>query len=167
MASSVLQLHDTPWLPRQWDTRNILILKDHSGDFLPSAYVGKTFSSSVSNPADKQQNPYVKNEQVFALGVALIELAHGTPILSHRCPEDLDENGNTHIYTEPRIAHRLAERIESVEYENYAKAVVRCIRCSFDTFKLDFEDDDFREKFYEGVVVPLEKDWKYANGISQ
>lgn len=66
--------------------------------------------------------------------------------------------------TEVSIATRLADKIHEREMDNYAKAVLRCIRCSFDTFMCDFENRDFREKFFYGVVVPLRADFEYATG---
>ena len=50
------------------------------------------------------------------------------------------------------------------ELPNYARAVARCVRCSFDTFRCDFGEKEFRERFYEGVVLPLREDWEYAVG---
>jgi len=164
MASSVLQLNGTPWLPRKWDTRDILILKDHSGDFLPAAYVSRTFAPDQDTAAHVRRNIYTRNEQVFALGVALIELAYGSPLLSFIIAEDLDECGEVIPSTELSIANRLADRIGTREPENYANAVLRCIWCSFDTAKSDFDDSQFREKFFDGVVTPLQANWDYANG---
>jgi hypothetical protein len=63
--------------------------------------------------------------------------------------------------TKASIATRLANELIKYESENYAKAVLRCINCSFDTFKFDFGDAEFREKFYEGVVVPLQEDFEH------
>lgn len=66
--------------------------------------------------------------------------------------------------TQVSIATRLADRIHEREMENYAKAVLRCIRCNFDTFACDFEDREFREKFFEGLVAPLRADYEFATG---
>lgn len=106
----------------------------------------------------------VKNEMVFALGVALLELTHGAPILSFKQPDDLNEEGKEDTMTEVSIATRLAQEINEHESDNYAKAVLRCVTCSFDTFNFDFDDREFREKFYQGVVVPLQQDYEYISG---
>ncbi|KAF2464631.1 uncharacterized protein BDR25DRAFT_307145 [Lindgomyces ingoldianus] len=165
LASAVLQLHDTPWLPRSWDTKDIFILKSRTGATISSHfYVSRTFDSSASSQAASKRRRCVKNEMIFALGVALLELTHGCPLLSLKEPEDLNEFGQEDIMTEVSIATRLADEINDLESENYAKAVLRCVRCNFDTFTYDFEDREFREKFYEGVVVPLQLDYEYATG---
>lgn len=68
--------------------------------------------------------------------------------------------------TEFSIAMRLADEIHLRELPNYAKVAARCIRCNFDTFTCNFEDEEFRERFYEGVIVPLQEDYEYATGAS-
>jgi hypothetical protein len=101
---------------------------------------------------------------VFALGVALLELAYGAPILSFMELQDLNDDGKEDSMTKVSIATRLARQLNENESENFAKAVQRCIICNFDTFSFDFENKEFREKFYEGVVVPLQEDYEHVTG---
>jgi hypothetical protein len=67
--------------------------------------------------------------------------------------------------TEVSIATRLARELNNVESENYARAVLRCITFTFDTFAFDFDDREFREAFYQSVVVPLQEDYNYVTGV--
>ena len=62
------------------------------------------------------------------------------------------------------IAYRLAEDLPSRELPNFADATRRCIECTFDSQKCSLDNDDFRERFYQGVVVPLQKDYDYVMG---
>jgi len=165
LASSVLQLHDTPWLPRAWETKDIFFLKNHGGNAISSQfYVSQTFTSASQVAAAAKRRRLVKNEMVFALGVALLELAHGSSILSLKEPEDLSEDGKEDSMTEVSIANRLAQELNNYESENYARAARRCITCTFDTFAFDFNDREFREAFYHEVVFPLEEDYELATG---
>jgi len=165
LASSVLQLHDTPWLPRSWDTKDIFIMKGHSGTpILSQFYVSQTFTSAAAARAAITRQRLVKNETVFALGVALLELAYGAPIISFVEEEDLNEEGREDSMTKVSVATRLAHHLNMRESDNYARAVLRCVKCNFDTFAFDFDDAEFREKFYEGVVVPLQDDFEYVTG---
>jgi hypothetical protein len=129
-------------------------------------YVSRTFASpsDLQNSNSTNRRRFVKNELVFALGVALLELSWGKPLLSLKDSKDLNDQGNEDSMTEFSIATRLADSIHNRELPNYAKAAVRCIRCTFDTFTYDFDDKDFRERFYEGVVMPLQEDYEYAMG---
>jgi len=163
LASAVLQLYDTPWLPTAWSSNDIFIMKTSSGNALPSQfYASRTFRVPSTQAAIGKTRRCVKNEMVFALGVALLELSYGQPLLSLRTPDDLNDQGMEDSMTEVSIATRLADRIHEREMENYAKSVLRCVRCSFDTFSCDFEDRGFREKFFNGVVTPLRADYEYA-----
>jgi hypothetical protein len=165
LASSVLQLHDTPWLPRAWETKDIFFLKNHGDNAIPShIYVSQTFASTSQSTAAAKRRRLVKNEMVYALGVALLELAHGASLLSFKNPEDLSEAGEEDSMTEVSIANRLARELNNYESENYARAVLRCITCTFDTFACDFDDREFREAFYQAVVIPLQEDYGHATG---
>jgi hypothetical protein len=165
LASSVLQLHDTSWLPRAWETSHIFFLKDRGGTVIPSQfYVSRTFTSASQSAPAATRRRLVKNEMVFALGVALLELAHGVSISSFEIPEDLDDNGRADSMTEVSIATRLARDLNNCESENYARAVLRCITFTFDTFAFDFDNREFREAFYQSVVVPLQEDYNYVTG---
>ena len=165
LASAVLQLCNTPWLPTTWSSKDIFMLRTMTGSTLPSHfYVSQTFGSSDSKAAIAKRRRCVKNEMVFALGVALLELSYGQPLASQQLPEDLNERGEADSMTGVSIATRLADRIHEREMENYAKAVLRCIRCNFDTFSCDFKDRKFSVNFYNGVVAPLKADYEYATG---
>ncbi|KAH8723785.1 hypothetical protein GQ44DRAFT_773661 [Phaeosphaeriaceae sp. PMI808] len=125
LASSVLQLHNTPWLPRAWETKDIFFLKNRGGNAIPSQfYVSQTFTSASQVAAAVKRRRLVKNETVFALGVALLELAHGASILSLKEPEDLSEDGKEDSMTEVSIATRLARELNTYESESYARAVL-------------------------------------------
>jgi hypothetical protein len=94
---------------------------------------------------------------VFALGVALLELSYGKPLLSFKTAEDLDGQGNETSFTEFSISNRLINDIRGRELPNYAEAVIRCIHCNFNTFTYSFDVDEFRECFYQGVILPSRK----------
>lgn len=131
---------------------------------LSQFYVSRTFTSAAAVNAAITRQRLVKNETVFALGVALLDLAYGQPITSFVANEDLNEEGKEDSMTKVSVATRLAHQMNMRESENYARAVLRCVKCSFDTFAFDFDDSEFREKFYEGVVVPLQEDYEYVTG---
>jgi hypothetical protein len=163
LASTVLQLYDTPWLPMVWGTDDIFMLKATTWSTLSSQfYVSRTFDSPPMQTTMAKRRRCVKNETVFALGVALLELSYGQPLHSLKTPNDLNDDGMEDDMTEVSIATRLADRMHEREMENYAKAVLRCVRCSFDTFSCDFEDQGFREKFLNAVVTPLRADYEYV-----
>lgn len=78
-------------------------------------------------------------------------------------PSDLDPDGQVDLTTEYSIATRLAKDIHLRELPNYAKAASRCVELNFGTNVYDLTEGEFKERFYEGVVVPLKEDWEYAH----
>ena len=160
----MLRLYDTAWLMKSWDLRDISFLKNSKGDYLlDRPYVSLCLTPGSSSRAQlTHRRRLVKNEIVFALGIALIELSHSRSLLDLADPSDLDDNGERDAMTEYCTATRLAKGIHIRELPNYAKAVSRCINCTFDSFTYELSDEDFRDRFFEGVVVPLREDWIYA-----
>jgi hypothetical protein len=165
LASAVLQLYDTPWLPANWDSKDIFMANTTTGNRpMSQFYVSRSFNTSPTKQSIAKRRRLVKNEIVFALGVTLLELSYGQSLFTLKTSDDLNEDGSIDSMTEVSIAMRLADRIHEREMDNYAKAVLRCVRCNFDTFYCDFEDREFREKFHDGVLVPLRSDYEYAIG---
>jgi hypothetical protein len=165
LAYSVLQLHDTPWLPRAWNTEHVFFLRDHVGDTIPShVYVSQTFTSAPRNNMTVDHPGLIPNRIVFTLGVALLELAYGSSILSFVKPIEQSNNGDVHSMTEALVASRLARELNMRESENFAGAVLACITWNFNTSAVDLADLEFRMAFHETVIVPLQKDYQYVMG---
>jgi hypothetical protein len=103
----------------------------------------------------------IKNSITFALGVALLEISYGQPLHTFATEEDLDAGRRT-AFTDYLIAERLVEGLRTRELPSYANATQRCIHCNFEASVFSLDDDDFRERFYQGVLVPLRKDYDYV-----
>lgn len=120
LAFAVLQLHDTPWLSENWKMEDILFINNNKivTSSLGQPYVSKLFvPTTSSHDSTISRISYCrKNEIVFALGIALLELSYGRPILSHKSDEDkssedLDVQVNGTYFTETSIANRLTQEI--------------------------------------------------------
>jgi hypothetical protein len=168
LASAVLQLHNTSWLGETWKLSDIHVV-DRQTLLSDQPYVSTKFmpnSTTLSMaPFQKTPNIFIKNSVVFALGVALLEISYGNVLETFETPADL-EQGKRMPWTDCMIAYRLTERLSSRELPNFADAARRCIHCSFDSSVYSLDNDDFREKFYQGVIVPLQEDYNYAMGVS-
>jgi hypothetical protein len=103
---------------------------------------------------------------VFALGVVLLEMSYGKHILSLETAEDSGPHGNDTTLTKMYIANRLVDEIGDRESKNYADAARRCIQCCFDTHPHDLNFKEFRDLFYQGVVLPLQLDYDFIHGIT-
>jgi hypothetical protein len=158
LASAVYHLHNTPWLEETWDLNDICMLSQSVLSDQP--YLSRDFPSAAIPPAHSQRMRIIKNSIIFALGVALLEISYGKPLRTYTTGDDLDAAGNRTACTDYLIADRLAEGLQ--ELPNYADATRRCVHCNFEASVFSLDDDDFRERFYQGVVVPLRKDYEYV-----
>lgn len=171
LASSILVLHGTPWLSSSWSTEDVHLISSISSNGklgdppLPLPYITRTFAPLSNAPLSQSKSrPYVKNETVFALGIVLLELSHGQDIVSMKTADESDAQGNETPFSDFLIANRLVVSISQRELPNYSRAVTKCISCDFGTPTYNLEDETFRDRFYENVVVPLQQDYQYAMG---
>jgi len=161
LASAVYHLHNTSWLEESWDLNDICILSQSVLSDQP--YISRDFPATATPPAHGQRMRIIKNSIIFALGVALLEISYGRPLNTFVTREDLDEaTGNRTAFTDYLVAERLAKGLRTRELTNYADATQRCIHCNFEASVSSLDDDDFRERFYQGVIVPLRKDYEYV-----
>ena len=166
LASTVLQLHTTPWLNKRWGKGDILFLRQLGGSRSPligQPHISKSFASrAITLPSHKDKapcsaGPMIRNKSMFDLGILLIELCFNKSLEELREPEDLD-NGKPNAYTDFSTANRLIQLVYNEAGNRYGDAVRRCIRCEFDQREETFESDGFRQAVYQRVVAPLEDD---------
>ena len=167
LATAVLQLHTTPWLPDEWRTRNISSFEPPGKDLmkaLETLHVTTGFRPRVpavagSEPMqataaiDVLQTPDqldaqciygVSNIVLFSLGIALLEVSHGKPLESFR-----SDRGPNDIVT----ARRLAQR-PTMLGQKYQRIAQRCLQCDFG-FGSDLDKEDLQGAVYGDVVCQL------------
>ena len=170
LASSVLQLHKTPWIDENWGKDDILFIDHPSSPLFDHPYVSRQFSSCKISQTNQQcsgdganTSRIIRNKALFDLGVLLIELWYGQPLEKLRTPEDLSTDGTPNITSDWCTADRIANQMYLDAGGRYSEAVRRCIRCDFDRRETSLEDKNFREAVYDGVVSLLEKNFKQFN----
>lgn len=157
-------MYETPWLRESWSLDDVYL---HSGGGLQLC-IAKIFDqpSTGTNSIypSVEQNSLVRNETVFALGVALLELAYGRDISHFKTPKDLDKNHCEHALTQFMIADRLTKEVQRNETRRFAFAVGKCICPASDSYDFSLSSDSFRKKFYQDVVVSLREEYEYLFG---
>ncbi|KAF2192023.1 hypothetical protein K469DRAFT_655253 [Zopfia rhizophila CBS 207.26] len=159
LASAVLQLFETPWLNQSWTLADVYVdCRENDGQI----YIPKLFdrTSTTAFAPSKKKNVFVKNEIVFALGIALLELTYGKDIRSFTTADDLDENNREYALTLYSIADRLTREIQKIETPRFARAVAKCICPASDTYEFELTNDGFRNRFYLDVVQPLQQEYE-------
>ncbi|KAF4971403.1 hypothetical protein FZEAL_9854 [Fusarium zealandicum] len=153
ISTSVLQLYDTPWLPKTLSNQNIFFIKNGTLSYYETAFV--MAERSDLNDYSKAF-PIIRNPTLLALGVILIELLRGRTIDSLRAPDEI-LGTDLRPLSDYMTARRLLGEVCQVS-SNYGSAVRRCIDGEFQRQDLDLENEDFRHEVYCGVVALLEED---------
>jgi hypothetical protein len=165
LASSVLQLHETPWLDEDWGKDSILFVERPGQIHYDQPFVSQNMDAPSQprvSTASSLMSCFIRNQTLYALGVALIELYYRKPISDLH--QDIDGPQNTgdilrDSMTEFKTADRLADALFSEAGAKYSDAVRRCIRCDFDQRASSLEDKRFQGAVYQGVVAQLQEDY--------
>lgn len=155
LASSLLQLHATPWLPESWCKKSVYFPVDVEQPYV----IIKFDESSASSPNTHANflNPYL-----VALGIILLELSEGIPFLEWiNGRNDISLQSND-ILNRADIASKWLEESKDAKHmsETYADVVRLCLECSFTLVQPSqrtLTNEKFREAVYRGVVQQLEK----------
>lgn len=182
VASSVLQLYSTPWLPDLLTSSNVFFLFREGFTLSPDSEQAFVIASSGPLTPSKQQSiptatnintttlpVKIRNPTLLALGVLLIEIMCGQTIDAMRTPEDsqgvfaIDTTNTTAdtVLSDYMVARRLLPQVHEAS-SNYGSAVSRCINGDFPRQRLDLEDEGFRQEVYSGVVSLLEEDLSHT-----
>lgn len=167
LASSVLQLHETPWLGEDWGVDNIYFLERPGTNAYDHCFVFRQFDQDhiVSKKvASRSVARVIRNSAVFALGIALIELWYARTLAELQIPADeeqIPDKSEAELLTRYNTAQRLVEELEDQAGTKYSGAVRRCIYCNFDTKVNRLEDDKFQKAVFQGVVVQLQENYKF------
>jgi hypothetical protein len=160
LATSILQFHGTSWFNETNWKQDVRFVRAQ-GRKSPFAYIQKRFGANVEAAVAAQRsslNSAIRNETIFALGITLIELSLGRTLRNFQKEEDLGPDKEPNFLTDLSIARRLVrEQVQEKEGGRYANTVNRCIHCIFDGIDPSLEDEQFRQAFYQGAVVPLKE----------
>jgi hypothetical protein len=163
LASSVLQLHETPWLEDNWGKDNIFFIKRSEGKGYNDPFVSQYFNQanlfpSTQNPASKYR--FIRNQTLFALGISLIELWYGKPLHKLHKQEDGEMTGDVQddLVIKSNTAIRLVEYdLGDDAGDRYCDAVRRCIHCDFNKRGSSLVDAEFQMAVYHGFVSQLKE----------
>ena len=173
LSSTMLQLHSTPWLDSSWTKDQIWCAEADTIIQGRRPYLRRKFwsenasSSSISsipNMADTAESghtsslPWMPNEDVYNLGIILIELAFAKNMdeIAIDVLGDVVYDNNIELRTVVKVlsTRMIATMVDS----RYHRAVYSCIYCNFDLSdeKMKFEDEQFQENILNKIVRPLE-----------
>lgn len=170
------------WLRTHWRSRDVFLTSNGaSPDCLSTDRSSKIVSVEpylswkVVENADSGQNTIadlemsrtmtvhrIRNEALFALALALIELSFGKTLQDLKLPGDSDTN---EVLCNLRIASRLLPSVYAESGLTYGDVVRRCLDCPFDMQVASLDDAKFQRAVFEIVVEPLVEDFTRFVGI--
>jgi hypothetical protein len=164
LAAGVLRLHDTPWLSKTWENRQISIfrcngrlLADH-----PFASTGLTSAPLPTSivPDTSIAARVIRNHTLFTLGIMLIEMCMGKPMHELHKPSELKVDGTKHDLSDYQAATRLLDMEEVSDRfgQRWSNVARRCIYCDLNQARTSFEDVGFQQAVYNEVFAELEEE---------
>ncbi|KAL1619921.1 hypothetical protein SLS56_009938 [Neofusicoccum ribis] len=154
VASSVLQLHSSPWISDQWTKQDIMFyqtVSQHRSIDVDHPHVAPKLitPSAGTNPKGFSS----KNATLLALGITLLELYFGTPCEQHM-PENL-YMGHDKSLAMLCTAHQWYESEQEDLSAAFQNAIAHCLRCFADPSG-SLQDSDFLQAAIEQIVLPLQ-----------
>ena len=179
LACAVLQFGRSPWLGESWGSDDIQLIADGSDERITSRwqpFVARTFQASsqpvlaLDVPSSSQRGPRVRNKELYALSLVLLELAFNVPLKEKRTRQDVLDGGQSEALIDYYTAARLIDN--DLVYEtgpDYTAVVRRCLY-GFDLDTHDLDSETFHAAVCGGIISPLEKNlelrappgWSYS-----
>lgn len=166
LASSILQFHGN-WMRKHWRTKDIMLRANESGNKAPdSIYLVPQTPENASQPITptSQQNslstPLIRNEILFPLGLALVELSLGQTLTSLRKAEDDDP---VEAVANLKTALRHLPDVRNESGILYEEVVDKCLTWP-GRKDIKFDDEEFQRTMFESIVLPLLEDLKHFEG---
>ena len=159
LASSLLCLHDSPWLKSSWSSRDVLF-ETASGDvsseslLRPHTKVAFLHASDELEPqstanSEEQPSPSfqfgILNWPLYSLGMVLLELIMNETLQSLKQRND---------ETEFEVAWRLERQVCGRAGPRWADIVFACLHCPFQKTP-DLANEDFLQLISVHIVTPL------------
>ncbi|KAF4959949.1 hypothetical protein FGADI_1452 [Fusarium gaditjirri] len=158
VASSLLQLYGSSWMPKVIHSQDIYLIQGPDDPICDRFFVLQSLPQVKEIVKEEHQDlTSMRNQTLFYLGVLLMELAFGKPLELLRCERDKSSIGSQ-FFTDYRTAKRLVDQVKSFIGPSYGSAVSRCIDGEFHGRGVGLEDQDLSHDVYAGVVALLERE---------
>jgi len=155
LASSLLQLHATPWLQENWCDKSIYFPRARD---VRRPYVVVQSNQSLTTPEPRPAfgpNPYL-----LSLGIVLLELSERKPF-SQWIQEMGYSEVSDNVLEKARIAWEWFDAAYGNMSEEYARAVEHCLSSVFVALqhKKTLTDEGFRDAVFRDIVQRLEREY--------
>ena len=157
LASSHLQLHDSPWLGPQWSKKDILFHTQNGNIILTEhPYISKSFLSETA-PTPQSSAYVLADHGMSALGILLLELCFGMPLEDHEIRRNfVSLDGQPNPGLDLVAAMQWCDRYANDEAgPEFAGAIDWCLR-NPTARTIGAKEQEWREELFTQVVEPLQ-----------
>ena len=153
IASSIVQLGATGWLERCLTKKAIIFFPlQGKGIYLTSSpSIMKVFRNDPASVTDHRTKPI---DALFELGILLLEIGNKKTFEMWLEENDLSCADETRFARLP-VALQWYEESDGLLPIKYRIVVAKCLKCSFDDYKLSWDDVEFRQAICREVIEPL------------
>jgi hypothetical protein len=152
LASSVYQLHSSPWLSSSWDSKMVLFFSSFTDSrkilmdkpFLSSNCLNSTESASF--PSSQGPGDLI----IESLGIALLELCFGKTLETFPEYKDMGQAKPSHAFSRG-FALDLLPRSHTQIDSGFSDAIAWCL----DHRETSLDEDKWRNDLFINVIVPL------------
>lgn len=140
LSLAVLRFHSTPWLSEDWSSDDIFFFSPvestEMDSFLEYPCVSTRLTDShariqvSSTPTGTTAASLASNQELFSLGVVLIELGFDSPFETVSQLEGLSIVTNSQV-RDFLAARRLGESVHKKLNMTYGRLVEKCLNCNF------------------------------------
>jgi len=161
LSASLLRFgfYTTNWFRENWRSGDIYFMQEgNSSIALDFPHISVHFNPSTSKPAYSNGTCLAKNEQLYSLAIALIEIGYGDTLMN-LCMEGEKGDAADKEWNHAREyagAQGLAKAIDRVMGRRYAFVVLRCFYCDF-AIDEDLTPARLQRAFYEKVECELRR----------
>ncbi|PMD45595.1 hypothetical protein L207DRAFT_578504 [Hyaloscypha variabilis F] len=152
LASSVYQLHSSPWLQTSWDNRKIVFFSsftDSSKILMDKPFLsGDHFHPDAKDSLSVTYGP--GDLVVESLGIALLELCFGKTLETFPEYKDMGNVKPSHSFSRGFATDLLPRAYKQLGSE-FADAIAWCLAHR----QLNLEDESWRNELFNNVIVPL------------
>lgn len=141
LSLAVLRFHSTPWLSDAWGSSDVYFFgvaagSSQKGRLLESPYLNAKLSHNHTNLQIPGSQPgsspssLASNQELFSLGVVLIELGYDAPFETVSRLDGLSVGTNAQV-RDFLAARRLGESVHKKLNMTYGRLVEKCLNCNF------------------------------------
>lgn len=159
IASSMLELHSTPWLESSWNKTDIVFFSNSTNSaekqFGPP-YLSRNLDNDSKSQPDKSHDLVSES-----LGVVLLELCYGTRLEEFNIYKTFPVRPEQPNHSfRLRIATALCENVVDEAGPEMQAAIKWCLK----NRRSDINEHKWRREFFSVVVLPLHNYTQYLSG---